>query len=318
MSKKQIAVVAFGGNALIHEGQTGTQEEQFKNAEHASQLLVSLVEMGFELLVVHGNGPQIGNLLIRVEEAATKIPPSTQDLCVAETEGSMGYMLEMSLRNQFARLQIEKGVATLLTLVLVNPDDENFDRPTKPIGPFYSRYRANILRAEFDWEMIEIQGQGLRRVVPSPRPQSILSGPLAKELLTQGYLVIAGGGGGVPVFRDRDGHLRGVEAVIDKDFTSSILADEIDADLFLILTTVEQVALNYGKKNQVNLEQLTVSGAEEYSRAGHFPPGSMGPKIQSAIEFVRKKEGREVLITTAPRLLDGLAGRAGTRVVRDS
>ena len=317
MSKNQIAVVAFGGNALIEEGQTGTQEEQFQNAEDASRLLVALVARGFELLIVHGNGPQIGNLLIRVEEAVTKVPPSTQDLCVAETEGSMGYMLEVSLRNELACRQIEKEVATLITLVLVDPDDENLRRPTKPIGPFYSRYRADAIRKEFDWEMVEIQGRGLRRVVPSPRPQAILSGSLARSLLQKGHIVIAGGGGGVPVIRARDGRLRGVEAVIDKDFTSSILADEIDAGLFLILTTVEQVALNYGKKNQVNLEQLTVSGAEEYLKAGHFPPGSMGPKIQSAIEFVRKKPGREVLITTSARLLDGLEGRAGTRIVGD-
>lgn len=314
--KKPIAVIAFGGNALLRPQDHGTQEEQFTLAWKATRWLAEIIHRGYELVIVHGNGPQVGNIMIQVEEAITKIPPQTLDVCVAQTEGSIGYMLQNQLRNRLLEEQILKPVVTVLTEVEVSRDDPAFENPSKPVGPYFTAYRANQLMQEQGWLMVEDAGRGWRKVVPSPIPKRILDVEVVKHLVASGAVVIACGGGGIPVYQDVGGYFRGVEAVIDKDYSASLLAQELVADLFIILTQVPQVAENYGRPNQRWLDQLTVSKAKEMLEAHQFPPGSMGPKIRAAVQFV-EKTGKEVLITDAEHLKDALARKAGTFLVPD-
>lgn len=313
---KKVAVIAFGGNALLRPQDHGTQEEQFTLAWKATRWLAEIIHRGYELAIVHGNGPQVGNIMIQVEEAITKIPPQTLDVCVAQTEGSIGYMLQNQLRNRLLEEQIDKPVVTVLTEVEVSREDPAFENPSKPVGPYFTAYRANQLMQEQGWVMVEDAGRGWRKVVPSPVPKRILDVDVVRRLIEGGAVVIACGGGGIPVYRDVGGYYRGVEAVIDKDYSAAILAKELGADLFIILTQVPQVAENYGRPNQRWLSQLTVSKAKEMLEAHQFPPGSMGPKIRAALQFV-EATGKEVLITNAEHLKDALARKAGTFVVPD-
>ncbi len=313
---KKLAVIAFGGNALLRPQDHGTQEEQFTLAWKATRWLAEIIHRGYELAIVHGNGPQVGNIMIQVEEAITKIPPQTLDVCVAQTEGSIGYMLQNQLRNRLLEEQIEKPVVTVLTEVEVSRDDPAFENPSKPVGPYFTAYRANQLMQEQGWVMVEDAGRGWRKVVPSPVPKRILDVDVVRRLIEGGAVVIACGGGGIPVYQDVGGYYRGVEAVIDKDYSAAILARELGADLFIILTQVPQVAENYGRPNQRWLSQLSVSKAKEMLEAHQFPPGSMGPKIRAALQFV-EATGKEVLITDAEHLKDALARKAGTFVVPD-
>ena len=315
-ARRPVAVIAFGGNALLRPQDHGTQEEQFTLAWKATRWLVEIIHRGFELVIVHGNGPQVGNIMIQVEEAITKIPPQSLEICVAQTEGSMGFMLQNQLRNRLNEEQLAKEVVTVLTEVEVARDDPAFESPTKPVGPYFTSYRANLLMQEQGWQMVEDAGRGWRKVVPSPRPVRILDAAAVKRLVQGGAVVVAAGGGGIPVYRDVGGYYRGVEAVIDKDYTASLLAQELDADLFIILTQVPQVAENYGRPNQRWLDALTVSRAKEMLEHNQFPPGSMGPKIRAAVAFV-EKTGKEVLITDAEHLKDALARTSGTFVVAD-
>ena len=315
-ARRPVAVIAFGGNALLRPQDHGTQEEQFTLAWKATRWLVEIIHRGFELVIVHGNGPQVGNIMIQVEEAITKIPPQSLEVCVAQTEGSMGFMLQNQLRNRLNEEQLGKEVVTVLTEVEVARDDPAFESPTKPVGPYFTSYRANLLMQEQGWQMVEDAGRGWRKVVPSPRPVRILDAAAVKRLVQGGAVVVAAGGGGIPVYRDVGGYYRGVEAVIDKDYTASLLAQELDADLFIILTQVPQVAENYGRPNQRWLDALTVSRAKEMLEHNQFPPGSMGPKIRAAVAFV-EKTGKEVLITDAEHLKDALARTSGTFVVAD-
>ncbi|MCP2604657.1 carbamate kinase [Candidatus Aminicenantes bacterium AH-873-B07] len=311
---QKIALIAFGGNALLPENERGLQWEQMRNAQKAAKLMVHVVKKGYELIVVHGNGPQVGNLLIQMEEAVTKVPPFTLEICDAMTEGSMGYMLEKAIINELRKNSIDKEVATILTQVVVDRNDPAFENPTKPVGPFYSKYRAQILMREKKWKMIEDAGRGYRKVVPSPRPIDIVPKRIINDLVRAGRIVIAVGGGGIPVIINGRGFFQGVEAVIDKDFASSLLAKEVKVDLFIILTTVEKVYLNYGKPNQKEIKVMTVSQAKKYLAQGQFPPGSMGPKIKAAIEFI-EGGGKEVLITSANKLKAALIKRTGTRII---
>ncbi len=311
---QKIALIAFGGNALLPENERGLQWEQMRNAQRAAKLMVHIVKKGYELIVVHGNGPQVGNLLIQMEEAITKVPPFTLEVCDAMTEGSMGYMLEKAIINELRKNSIDKEVATILTQVVVDRNDPAFDNPTKPVGPFYSKYRAQILMREKKWKMIEDAGRGYRKVVPSPRPIDIVPKRIINDLVRAGRIVIAAGGGGIPVIINGRGLFQGVEAVIDKDFASSLLAREVRVDLFIILTAVDRVYLNYGKPNQKEIKVMTVAQAKKYLAEGQFPPGSMGPKIKAAIEFI-EGGGKEVLITSANKLKAALIKRAGTRVI---
>lgn len=313
---KKIAVIAFGGNALLRPQDHGTQEEQFTLAWKATRWLAEIIHRGYELAIVHGNGPQVGNIMIQVEEAVTKIPPQTLDVCVAQTEGSIGYMLQNQLRNRLLEEQIEKPVVTVLAEVEVDRDDPAFENPSKPVGPYFTAYRANQLMQEQGWIMVEDAGRGWRKVVPSPVPKRVLDVDVVRRLIHGGAVVIACGGGGIPVYRDVGGYYRGVEAVIDKDYSASLLAQELGADLFIILTQVPQVAENYGRPNQRWLSHLTVSKAREMLEAHQFPPGSMGPKIRAALQFV-EATGKEVLITDAEHLKEALARVAGTFIFPD-
>jgi carbamate kinase len=314
MPRARRIVLAFGGNALIEEGQEGTQWEQINNAERTARTIVPLVRDGHRIVIVHGNGPQVGNILIQVEEAVTKVPPQSLDVCVAASEGSIGYMLQTALRNAFRRARLRHGVVTLVTEVLVDPEDPGFRRPTKPIGPFYTRYRADYLIHKLGWNMVEDAGRGWRKVVPSPRPVEVVPLDAIRDAVEADHVVIAGGGGGIPVYRTKQGDLRGVEAVIDKDYTASLLASALEADMLVILTGVDCVSINFGRPDQRALRRVDVAEARSHDRDGQFPDGSMGPKIRAAIEFV-ERTGREVVITSAARLAAAIAGRAGTRIV---
>ncbi len=312
--RKPIAVIAFGGNALLRPQDHGTQEEQFTLSWKATRWLVEIIHRGYELAIVHGNGPQVGNIMIQVEEAITKIPPQTLDVCVAQTQGSMGYMLANQLRNRFNEEQLDKEIAAVLSEVLVDRDDPAFENPSKPVGPYFTSYRANLLQQEQGWQMVEDAGRGWRKVVASPRPRRILGTPMLKRMVEDGVVIVAGGGGGIPVYKDVGGYYRGVEAVIDKDYVASILARELEADLFIVLTQVPMVAENFGRPNQHWLRTLPVARAKEMLEANQFPPGSMGPKIRASIEFV-EATGKEVLITNEESLKRALARQAGTFIV---
>lgn len=309
-----LAIVAFGGNALLRPEDRGTQEEQIARAKQAARWLAEIVRHGYKLIVVHGNGPQVGNILIQAEEASTKIPPQSLDLCVAQTEGSMGFLLQQAIRNRLEAIGVGGEVATVLTEVEVDAADPAFKRPTKPIGPFFTRYRAEALERDLGWTMKEDSGRGWRHVVPSPRPLRILNITTIARMVDTAAVVIAAGGGGIPVVRGRDGQWRGIEAVIDKDFASALLAAELKVDLFIVLTGVPKVAIDFGKPTQRNLDRMTADEAQKYFNEGQFPPGSMGPKIEAAIQFVRAS-GRSVMITDVEHLREALEEREGTLVV---
>src|SRR5438105_12287425 len=311
--KRKLAIVAFGGNALLRREDRGTQEEQIARARQAARWLAEIVRAEYKLVVVHGNGPQVGNILVQAEEASTKIPPQSLDVAVAQTEGSIGFLLQQAIRNRLESIGSGGQVATVLTEVEVDANDPAFKRPTKPIGPFFTRYRAEALERDLGWTMREDAGRGWRHVVPSPRPLRILNTETITHMLEWARVVIAAGGGGIPVVRGRDGQWRGIDAVIDKDFASALLAAELNAGLYVILTGVSKVSIDFGKPSERKRARLTIADAERYLREGQFPAGSMGPKIEAAIQFVRSG-GSEVLITDVEHLRDALEGREGTRI----
>ncbi|HUP42853.1 MAG TPA: carbamate kinase [Thermoanaerobaculia bacterium] len=313
--EQPLAVVAFGGNALFEPGDRGTVAEQRARAEAAAEWLTALVRRGWSLLIVHGNGPQVGQAMIQMEAAVDKVPPGTLDLAVAETQGSMGYLLDLALRNRFARERIDAEPACLLSLVVVDADDPGFERPTKPVGPFFAAESAEIFRREYGWQMRK-EPTGWRKVVPSPRPLELLGIDSVRELLRRDRVVIAGGGGGIPVVRRGD-RLEGIEAVIDKDRTASLFARELAADLFLVLTNVARVKRDFGTERERELPVLGVEEALALLAEGQFPPGSMGPKIESAIEFVTAT-GRRVIITDIDHVQEAVDGAAGTAIVPSS
>jgi carbamate kinase len=314
---RPLAVVAFGGNALLRPEDPGTTAAQLLRAREAVRHLLPILARGYELVVVHGNGPQVGNLIIQSELAAGEVPPQTLDFCVAETQGSIGFLLELAFANELPRAGFRKEVATFLTQVQVDAADPAFLTPSKPIGPFFSRERAAVLQENLGWMMVEDSGRGWRKVVASPRPLAIRGLAVAAALVNRGHIVVAAGGGGIPVVVTEDGQVRGVEAVIDKDYTASLLASSLSADVFIILTGVEQVARDFGKSTETPLSELDIATARALLAAGQFPPGSMGPKIDAAVRFV-EAGGRQVLITRAESLADALEGRTGTLVTGDA
>lgn len=315
--KRKIALIAFGGNALLFENQRGLQEEQMRNAQKAAKLMAHIVRKGYELIIVHGNGPQVGNLLIQMEESINKIPPFSLDVCDAMTEGSMGFMLEKAITNELRIHSVDKEVITLITQVIVDKEDPAFENPTKPVGPFYTKYRAQMLAKEKKWTMIEDAGRGYRKVVPSPKPIDVVPKWIIRDLVLAGRIVIAAGGGGIPVIIDGRGLFKGVEAVIDKDYAASLIAREVKTDLFIILTSIERVYLHFGTPEATGIEVMTAEEARDYLAQGQFPPGSMGPKIEAAIEYI-ESGGKEVLITSANMLKSALINRSGTRIVSSS
>jgi len=278
--------------------------------------MIDVVKKGYDLIIVHGNGPQVGNLLIQMEEAVNKVPPFSLEICDAMTEGSMGFMLERTLVNELRKNSIDKQVATLITQVVVDKEDPAFKNPTKPVGPFYSQYRAQMLKREKKWTMIEDSGRGYRKVVPSPRPIDIVPKSILYDLIHSGKIVIAAGGGGIPVIINGRGLFQGVEAVIDKDFASSLIAREVKAGLFIILTNVSRVCLNFGSPEEIPLRTLTIKEAQKHLDEGQFPPGSMGPKIKAAIKYVQSG-GKEVIITSANHLRAALINRSGTKIIAE-
>lgn len=314
--KRKLAIVAFGGNALLRPEDRGTQEEQIARAKQAARWLAEIVKHGFHMIVVHGNGPQVGNILVQAEEASTKIPPQSLDVAVAQTEGSMGFMLQQAIRNRLESVGLAGDVVSVLTEVEVDANDIAFKRPTKPIGPFFTRYRAEALERDLGWTMREDAGRGWRHVVPSPKPLHILNIRTVEKMLDVARVIIAAGGGGIPVVRGRDGQWRGIEAVIDKDFASALLAAELEADVYIVLTGVPKVALDWGKPAQRFIDRMTVDEAEAHLAAGQFPAGSMGPKIEAAVQFVRRS-GKQVLITDVEHLREALEGNDGTLIVAE-
>jgi carbamate kinase len=309
---RKTAVVAIGGNSLIRDEDHQTVADQFKTARETCTHIASMAEQGWKIVVTHGNGPQVGFILLRSEMASKVVHTVPLDSCDAETQGELGYMIQQCLDNEFHSRGIKETVATVVTQVLVRKNDPAFKNPTKPIGPFYSQRKAEKYRKERKWRVIEDAGRGWRRVVPSPMPVGIVEQEAIKTLVDNGVVVIAAGGGGIPVIKERD-KLKGVEAVIDKDYASAILAVGLRADLFLISTTVEKVALNFGKSNQKLLDKMTLDEAKKYYKQGHFPRGSMGPKILAIINYL-ENGGKEAVITNPQNLENALRKKAGTHI----
>lgn len=310
MGTEKIAVVAIGGNSLIIDKNQKTIPDQFDAVEQTMSHIAVMVKNGWNIIITHGNGPQVGFILRRSELALHELHPVPLDYCGADTQGAIGYMIQKALRNEFAKLGIDKQTATIVTQVKVDSDDPAFQNPSKPIGSFLDEVTARERIAEGQ-AFVEDAGRGWRRVVPSPKPVDIIEVEAIKQLIHAGMIVVAVGGGGIPVIEKESGQLRGVEAVIDKDFASALLAEMIDADLLLISTVVEKVALNFNRPDQIWLDEMTVSQAEEYIRAGHFAPGSMLPKIQACIEFIRAG-GEQALITNPENIGRALNGETGT------
>ncbi|MBW6516130.1 MAG: carbamate kinase [Candidatus Cloacimonetes bacterium] len=310
MQKK--AVLALGGNAILKAGQKGTVEEQKINTYESMKGIVKLIREGYHLAITHGNGPQVGNMLIQQQAGINmNIAPLPLMFLNAATEGTMGYMIEECLENGLAKENLDVKVLTVVTRVQVDKNDPNFQNPSKPVGPFYNKETADKLKSEYGWHIVEDAGRGYRQVVPSPIPIDIPLASTIKELVEEGVIVIACGGGGIPFIINDDGKLEGIDAVIDKDFASALLAEEIEADLLVILTGVDKVSINFGKADQQDLDVLTLAEAEKYLAEGQFPPGSMGPKIRAAVNFI-KKGGKEVVITSVERVVDALHGETGT------
>lgn len=310
----KLIVVAFGGNAVYPPTIKGTAEEQLAIMAEACEHLVPLVRAGYRTVLTHGNGPVVGNILFRMARTSKELVPMPMDVCVAHSQGGIGYMLQQSLANVLRKRGMATGVSSIITEVEVDPDDPAFANPTKPVGRFFTREDAERIATETGWPFMEDSGRGYRRVVPSPVPLKILDTPAVKALLAAGVIPIAGGGGGIPVVRDGDGLYRGVPAVIDKDMTSAMLAAEIGAGVLVMLTGVERVAIDFGKPTERAIDRLTMAEARCHYADGQFPPGSMGPKIQAALRYL-ERGGRRALITSIDRLEEALAGRAGTSVV---
>ena len=309
----KVAVVAFGGNALMDFSGKSSYAEQIAKAEKMCGEILSLFDLNYQFVITHGNGPQVGNLLMQQECLAETIPPMPLDVCDAMTQGQMGYMIEQSLRNTLAKNGMKKSVVSLVTQVVVSGDDPAFQNPTKFIGPFFKKEEGAALEKERGWQIKEDSGRGWRRVVPSPKPSDIVEKDEIREMVRKNFIVIACGGGGIPVLRDKKGKLKGVAAVIDKDFAAERLGSLIGAELLLLITSVSQVAIAYGTPEQKNLREVTLKEAERYYAEGHFPPGSMGPKIEASIKFLRSG-GKKTIITSLEGIGAAIRGEGGTEI----
>ena len=309
----KLAAVAIGGNSLITDPKHPDVGSQWDAVRETCEHIADMLASGWNVIVTHGNGPQVGYILRRSELAAPEVHTTPLDLIVADTQGSIGYMLQQSLDNALRHRGINRTILTVVTQTRVDPNDPAFEKPTKPIGSFMTEEEARRYEAE-GWTVVEDSGRGWRRVVASPKPIAIQEINAVRALIMNDYVVIAVGGGGIPVVRNENGELRGTYAVIDKDRASSLIAQTLRADLFIISTAVEKVALNYNKPNQRFLDQMTLAEAKQYMAEGHFAPGSMLPKIEAAVEFVQMG-GPVALITDPPNLARALAGDTGTRIV---
>jgi len=310
------AVIAFGGNAISNRDKEDTIPNQFVNTYNSLAPIVELIKNGYQLALTHGNGPQVGNALLRVELARGKAPILPLYICDADLQGGMGYMIAQCLQNRLKTEGIDRDVVTLVSQVLVDENDPAFKNPTKFIGQFYDKEKAEKLKVEMGWDAVAQfpNDDRWRHVVPSPAPIALVESATVKKLVHSDTIVIAAGGGGIPVIR-KEGRLVGVDAVIDKDFAAAVMAREIEAELLIILTEVEQVSLNFGEPNQSQLGDVTLSEVKKYYDQGHFPPGSMGPKIQAAIKFL-ENGGKKVIITSLEKGFEAVVGDAGTRIAR--
>jgi len=313
---EKIIVVAIGGNSLIKDKNHQTVEDQFDCIKETSQHIVRLIEKGYRIVITHGNGPQVGFILFRSELSKDQLHDVPLPSAGADTQGAIGYQIQQAIDNILAKKGINKNVVTVITQVRVDKNDPAFNNPSKPIGPFLSRNEAELKKETYNWDIVEDAGRGYRRVVASPFPIEIIEEEAIENLIRDDFVVIAVGGGGIPVIRNDYGDLEGVSAVIDKDRASALLAGNLNADYLIISTAIEQVFLNFGTSKQEAISKMTVSQARLYCQQGHFKRGSMLPKIESAIEFL-EKGGKEVIITTPELLADAVTGNAGTRIIPD-
>jgi carbamate kinase len=315
---RRAIVIAIGGNALIRDGQRGTIDEQAENARETAQHIGAIVDAGWRVVVTHGNGPQVGFILMRSELLSDSpvLPRLSLDMAVADSQGGLGYIIGNAVSNDLSQRGYSHPAVCLMTRTQVDPADAAFHHPSKPIGPAFSPADARERTEHAGWSMVEDAGRGYRRVVASPRPQRILETEAIRSLLEAGFLVIACGGGGIPVVEVEPGVFRGVEAVIDKDFASALLGASLGAQKFVLSTGVQNVAIRYRQPDQRNLDRVTVSELRRHLVAGEFPEGSMGPKIRAAIDFI-ERGGEEVIITSPGHLQDAIAGQTGTHVVPD-
>ena len=310
----KLIVIAIGGNSLIEDSRHVTVSAQYEAASKTAHHIARLIKEGHRVVIVHGNGPQVGYILLRAEYARKILHNVPLDSCVADTQGAIGYQLQRALGNELGKLGMHKDVATVVTQVIVDDDDPSFSNPTKPIGSFMQKEEAEYHRDNDGWSVVEDAGRGYRRVVASPKPLAIVESGTVRKLLDSGSIVIAAGGGGIPVVRGDDGLLYGREAVVDKDLAAAILAKDLKADLFVISTAVEKVCLNYNKPDEKRLDTVSSQEAKTYMAQGHFAPGSMLPKIQAIVDFV-DTTGNMGLITDPAHLYDALYADAGTKVV---
>ncbi len=310
------AVVALGGNAITQPGIEDTIATQFANTRKSLDGVVELVRAGYKLAITHGNGPQVGNAILRVELARGQAPILPLGICVADTEGGMGYMIEQSLRNRLKKEGVNRSVVTIITQVLIDHNDPQIANPSKFVGQFYTEEEAKRFASERNWVVKKDSDRGWRRVVASPQPLSVVESDTIKALVDNGAIVITAGGGGIPVYIDSKGNLEGEDAVIDKDLASAVLGKDIGSEILIILTSVDKAAINFGKNNERWLDKMTLSEAKRYLKEGHFPAGSMGPKIQAAVQFI-ENGGSEVIITSFNNAGRALEGSAGTRIVRN-
>ncbi len=308
------AVIAVGGNSLIIDEEHQSVPDQYRAAVRTMEHIAGVIERGFEVIITHGNGPQVGFILLRSDYAREILHPVPLDSCIADTQGAIGYNFQMAFGNELRKRGIEKSVVTIVTQVVVDKNDPAFKNPTKPIGPFYTIEEALKRKESEGWDVMEDAGRGWRRALSSPVPTEIVEIDVIKKLVDNGVVVIAVGGGGIPVIQDEKGKYQGVAAVIDKDHASALLASKLNVDLFIISTAVEKVLLNFGQANEEPLGRITVEEAKRYIQEGHFKPGSMLPKIKAVINFL-EKGGKEALITTPDHLEDALDGKTGTRIL---
>lgn len=307
-------VIALGGNALQEAGKPATAQAQLEVVEKTSEYIADIVERGYEVIVAHGNGPQVGRIVIQNEVASAATPAMPFDVCGAMSQGMIGYHIQQGLSKVLRHRGINKNVVTVVTQVVVDKDDPKFKAPSKPIGPFYTEEEAKAIAAEKGYTMKEDAGRGWRRVVASPLPVEIVELDAVKTLNDAGFVVVTVGGGGIPVIRNDAGDLEGVAAVIDKDLASEKLARDMDADALVILTAVEKVSINFKKPDQKDLDRMSAAEAKQYIKEGHFAPGSMLPKIEAALNFVESKPGRVAIITSLDKAMDAIEGRAGTTI----
>ena len=308
-------VIAIGGNAVHPEDIAGTSEEQKNVAQHTARALLPLAKIDNELVITHGNGPVVGKIMMRQMLTMSRIPPMSMDICVAHSQGGIGYLLMQAIENALREDGNQRHVASLLTQVEVDAVDPAFKNTTKFVGPFFTEEEAKNIGKELNWAMREDSGRGWRHVVPSPKPKHVCDISLVDALVKRGTIVIAGGGGGMPVVRDERGVRTGVPAVIDKDLTSAHIANVLDIDELLILTAVPRVAVNFGKPNQKELSEVSLDEIKAYHKEGHFPPGSMGPKVDAAIRFL-EGGGKRAIISHLDHAMAALRGQTGTHIVR--